>query len=101
MARYPTSVIVVRLILKHLTAAVMCSAWLIPAQDELMLACLLAGTGSAGTSNVHLVGIPFRRDPDFLGYRGILMTLRSLIYSGFLPIRTHLWTPLVPTNRPT
>lgn len=58
-----------------------------------MLACLIAGTGSEGISDVHLGGTPLRRDPDFLGYRGILMTLRSLTYSGFLHKRTHLWDP--------
>lgn len=57
-----------------------------------MLACLAAGTGSAEPSDIHLRGIPLRRDPDFLGYRGILMTLRSLTYSGFLHIRMHLRT---------
>lgn len=62
-----------------------------------MLACLIAGTGSGGTSDGHLGGIPLRRDPDFLGYRGILMTLRSLTYSGFLHIRTHLCDPFGPS----
>lgn len=35
-------------------------------------------TGVAGDLDGHSIGTHLRHDPDFLGYRGILMTLRSL-----------------------
>lgn len=45
------------------------------------------------------MGNHLRHDLDFLGYRGKLMTLRSLNTSG-LNIRTHLWTFESPLIHP-
>lgn len=79
------------------TKVVIYSVRLILAQTVLAPTCLVMEPGIAGPLDGHSRGIHLRHNPDFLGYRGILMTLRSFTYPGF-SIYVRIWGPVGPSN---